>query len=249
MPDPMRAVVRTAIRAWRRVRFRAWVMRLRLELRRHGARLVLDAPHRAEFERPPVIKVFPDGDGQAVTTLRLGRDVRLGRDLTIEIHGRGRNELAIGDSARLTRGVWIQLRSGSLRIGADATVRDGAWLKTDGALEIGDGALIGPGSSIHCSGSIALGDLIGIAENVSILDSDHSPDGSDTHWRDQPLRIDPITIGRNVLISAGVVILRGAQIGDNVVIGANAVVRAGSYGPASVLTGNPATVAKTLRDA
>jgi acetyltransferase-like isoleucine patch superfamily enzyme len=242
----MRSIARALVRTRKRIRFRLWVARLRFELRRHGARLVLEAPHGAEFDGPPAIKVFPDGDGSAVTTLRIGRDVRLGRDMTLEVFGRGTNLLAIGDVARFMNGVRIALRAGAIEIGSDALVRDGAWLKSDGRLVVGDTVVVGPRTSLHCTEAISIGDRVGIAENVSILDSDHIVDGSDEHYRDRPVRSTPVALEANVLISAGVVILRGATIRRNSVVGANAVVRRGEYPAGSVIAGNPAAVSKTL---
>lgn len=230
------------------MKFLAWVIRLRAHLWRFGGKLKLDAPWGAELDGFPVIKVFPDGDGSATTTVKLGKDVRLGRDMTLELHGRGTNVLEVGDEARLTRAVWIVARSGSVRIGDRATIRDGAWLKSDGDLSVGDDFLMGPGASIHCAKSVQIGAQTALTEHVSVLDSDHSPDGTAKHWRAQPLKIEPVSIGRNVLISAGAVILRGTDIGDNSVVGANSVVVRGKYESSSLLVGSPARVAKSLLD-
>ncbi len=48
----MRAL-RTTIGAARRVRFALWAARLRARLRRHGMRLVFDAPHGARWHALP----------------------------------------------------------------------------------------------------------------------------------------------------------------------------------------------------
>ena len=54
-------------------------------------------------------------------------------------------------------------------------------------------------------------------------------------------KISPITIGNNVFIGAGSIVLCGVHIGNNVVIGAGAVVTK-SIPDNSVACGNPATV-------
>jgi acetyltransferase-like isoleucine patch superfamily enzyme len=56
----------------------------------------------------------------------------------------------------------------------------------------------------------------------------------------------PVTIGRNVWLARGAVVLPGVTIGDNCVIGANAVVSS-SIPSNSLVAGNPARVLRTLR--
>ncbi|MDG3062539.1 sugar O-acetyltransferase [Lacticaseibacillus casei] len=55
----------------------------------------------------------------------------------------------------------------------------------------------------------------------------------------------PITIGNNVWIGGGAVVLPGVSIGDNTVIGANATVTH-SFGANLVVAGNPARVIKQI---
>ena len=55
----------------------------------------------------------------------------------------------------------------------------------------------------------------------------------------------PITIGNNVWIGGGAVVLPGVSIGDNTVIGANATVTH-SFGANLVVAGNPARVIKRI---
>lgn len=55
----------------------------------------------------------------------------------------------------------------------------------------------------------------------------------------------PISIGDNVWIGGGAMILAGVTLGDNVVVGAGAVVTK-SFGDNVVIAGNPAHVIKTL---
>lgn len=55
----------------------------------------------------------------------------------------------------------------------------------------------------------------------------------------------PITIGDNVWIGGGAMILAGVTLGDNVVVGAGSVVTK-SFGDNVVIAGNPARIIKTL---
>ena len=232
--------------ALRAALFRLWVAYLRLRLRRHGARLVLEAPHGARFDGFPHVKVSDEGAGEGVLTLRLARGVSLGRDTTLEIWARGTNLLAMGEGAYLMAGVRLQLRDGSVTLGPHAHVRDGAVLKTRGELRVGEEVTIGYGDVLACTERIEIGDFAGLGERVTVIDSDHTPDGTAFHYLRRPLITEPVSVGRNVLVSANVVILRGARIGDNAVVGAGAVVNGGDHPAGHVLAGVPARVIKAL---
>ncbi len=228
--------------ARRRLRFALWVAGLRLRLRRHGGRLSLDAPHGARFQSPPRVEIDP-GVG-AHLTLRLGRDVSLGRSLVLDL--RGRSELTVGDGAWFGHAPRIQLRGGTIVLGPHAHVRDGAVLKADGRLTVGEEVTVGYGCVLACTERVEIGDRSGLGERVSVTDSDHSPDGTDAHYLRRPLQTTPVRIGRNVLVSANVVILRGAEVGDNAVIAAGAVLRGGAHAGATLHAGIPARPVRAL---
>src|SRR5690606_32929071 len=136
-------------------------------------------------------------------------------------------------------------RGGRIKLGARCNLRDGVWLKSDGELLIGDDVPIAQNSAVHCTERIEFADYVGLAERVTVLDSDHGFDGSDTYFRDQPLHVEPTTIDRNTFVAAGAVILRGARIGRNCLVAANAVVRGGYYEAGSIIAGIPAKVVQT----
>ena len=238
----MTAVLHGLATALRRARFRLWIVELRLKLRRAGARLELDAPHGATLEERPVVRAFPLGEGGGVFRLRIGRDVRIRHRLTIELWAGGDNRLAIGSGGLIDDSVRVILRGGAIELGERCNVRDGAWLKSDGLLRIGSDVQIGQGCSLHCDRSLELDDWVVFAERVTALDSDHGFDGSDVHFRDQPLKVEPTAIGRNSFAATGAVILRGTRLGANCFVGANAVVRGGEFEPGSLLAGIPAEV-------
>jgi|SRR5688572_26995148 len=244
-----RALARALRSFWNRFRFRRWVLRLRFELRRHGAKLFLDGGGDVRFDRPPRIKAYPGrGSGGGSFRLTLGERVDLGENLVLEIFADGETELTLGDRARLQRNVRILVREGSISIGRDAEVRDGAWLKSDGELRVGSGATIGPYSAIHCAGRVVLADLVGLAERVSIADSDHKFDGTDQHYMGKRVTVSPVLVGRGTMVAFNSVVLRGASIGKNSVVAANSVVRGGCYAVGSLLAGNPAEEIRDLRE-
>ena len=221
-----------------RARFALWALRARIQLARHGGRLELHGA--ARFDGPPRLQVH----GPGTLVLRLGRGVRLGRELQLEIEGGG--ELALGDGVYFQNGARVILRGGSVSLGAHTHVRDGATLKSAGELRVGDEVTVGSFATLACARRVTVGDRAGLGERVSITDSDHTHDGSGAHYLRQPLRVGEVRVGGNVLVSAGVVILRDARVGDNAVIAANAVVTGGDHPGAHLLVGAPARPLRPL---
>jgi acetyltransferase-like isoleucine patch superfamily enzyme len=238
----MLSAARKTLALLRRLRFELWVLELRLRLRAAGGKLRVDAPQGAVLEGRPAIKAYPLGEGGGTFTLRIGRGVHIGRHLALELSARDDNTLEIGDESLIMDGVRLILRGGRIKLGARCNVRDGVWLKSDGELLIGDDVPIAQNSAIHCTERIEFADYVGLAERVTVLDSDHGFDGSDTYFRDQPLHVEPTKIDRNTFVAAGAVILRGARIGRNCLVAANAVVRGGDYEAGSIIAGIPAKV-------
>lgn len=230
-----------------RLRFAVWAAGLRLRLRRHGARLELHAPHGARFAARPRARVHGLGAGEATFTLRLGRGVDLGSALTLELWAGATNRLEIGDGVYFLSNSRIELRGGSIRLGAHASVRDGAVLKSDGDLVVGDEVPISFGCVVACTREIRIDRFAGLAERVTVIDSDHSHDGSGTPFLRQPVRADAVHIGSNTFVAANAIVLRGARIGSNAVVGAASVVRGGHHDGGWLHAGNPARPVRPLR--
>ncbi|MBP1887176.1 sugar O-acetyltransferase [Sinorhizobium mexicanum] len=113
----------------------------------------------------------------------------------------------------------------------------------------------------HCSYglNIRLGDRVYLNAGCTILDSAPVVIGSDTmlgpgvqiycaeHHKDPALRREgleiarPVTIGENVWIGGGAIILAGVTIGDGAIVGAGAVVTR-DVAPGATVVGNPARV-------
>jgi len=84
---------------------------------------------------------------------------------------------------------------------------------------------------------VHVGDKTQIGPMVQILTADHPRDAAS---RDAGLEFgQPITIGRNVWIGGGALILPGITIGDDAIIGAGAVVTR-DVAPGVTVAGNPA---------
>lgn len=90
---------------------------------------------------------------------------------------------------------------------------------------------------------ITIGDDVQIGPNVQLLTPTHpvEPEPRRAKWESAK----PITIGNNVWLGGGVIVLAGITIGDDAVIGAGAVVTRDT--PASVVAaGNPARIIREL---
>ncbi len=89
---------------------------------------------------------------------------------------------------------------------------------------------------------IRIGDMTQIGPFCQILTADHP---RDAETRDSGLENGkPVTIGRNVWIGGGALILPGVTIGDDAIVGAGAVVTRDVPSGATVV-GNPARVLAT----
>jgi acetyltransferase-like isoleucine patch superfamily enzyme len=237
-------VISTLTELVARARFAAWAALLRLQLRRRGATLEIEG--RARFRGAPSVTVLDRGDGAARTTLRFAEGAVLGRGMELVLWACGTNRLEMGEGAYFQNGARVELRGGRIALGPHAHVRDGAVLKSQGELLIGREVTVSFGDVLACTERIEIGDLCGLGERVTVTDSDHTHDGSDHHYLEQPLRIAPVRLGRNVLVSANAVILRGAEVGDNAVVAAGAVVSRGEHPGAHLLAGVPAQAVKAL---
>jgi acetyltransferase-like isoleucine patch superfamily enzyme len=107
-------------------------------------------------------------------------------------------------------------------------------------LEIGERAFINQGASIVATCSIEIGDDARIGDFAAIYDSNyHRVDP------DHPVFSAPVTIGANVWLGRGVVVLPGSRIGDHTVVAAGSIVR-GELPSCVLAAGNPARVVRQL---
>jgi len=89
--------------------------------------------------------------------------------------------------------------------------------------------------------------LVEIGNNVVITNATVlAHDGSTKKFLNHT-RIQKTTIGNNVFIGIGAIVLAGSHIGDNVIVGAGSVVR-GDIPSNSVVMGNPGRVVYSLEE-
>jgi acetyltransferase-like isoleucine patch superfamily enzyme len=186
------------------------------------------------------------GEGVGTLTLRVGRNVTIGRNVLLEVWAPGTNVLELQDDSYILDGVRVMLRSGRIVLGPRSNLRDYVQVKSEGDLILGDEVSVCYGSLLHCTERIELHDLVGTGERVTMIDSEKRHDGSDTHFLRQPLRVAPVIVGRNTFVAANAVITHGSRIGPNAVIAAGAVLTGGDYPGGHILAGAPARAVKQL---
>jgi acetyltransferase-like isoleucine patch superfamily enzyme len=186
------------------------------------------------------------GDGDGTLTLRIGRNVTLGRNVLLEVYAPGTNVLELHDDSYVLDGVRLMLRSGSIVLGPRSNLRDYVQVKSEGQMILGEEVSVCYGSVLHCTDRIELHDLVGTGERVTMIDSEKRHDGSDMHFLRQPLRVAPVVIERNTFIAANAVITHGTHVGPNAVIGAGAVLTGGEYPGSWIIAGTPAKPVKAL---
>lgn len=227
----------------RAVRFRLWAWGVRARLRRLGGRLVLEVAEVPRFLGLPQLEI----DGYPGTlTLRIGRDVKLGRGLVLDVRAGLDGTVELGDRVTVQNGVRLQPWGGAIRLADGVQVRDRCELKSAGELRIGARAILGRTTTVHCEQSVTIGALCGFAERVTVIDSDHGFDGSDTFFMEQPLRSSPVVLADNVFLATNVVVLRGTTVGANSVAAAGAVLNGGDFPGGHVIAGTPARALKAL---
>jgi maltose O-acetyltransferase len=128
-------------------------------------------------------------------------------------------------------------------VGRDVEVRPPLFCDFGTHIMIGDRTFVNFGLMALDVATILIGEDCQIGPNVQLL--------TPTHPVDPELRRDkwegaaPITIGNNVWLGGGVIVLPGVTIGDNSVIGAGSIVPRDL--PANVVAvGNPARVVRQL---
>jgi len=125
-------------------------------------------------------------------------------------------------------------RSANVRISPTASFANGHNISLGARVRIGAGVHVWAGQT---NGQILLGEDVMIGPNVMITAASYDfNDGSPV--TEQPMKEADVTIGRDVWLAYGVVVLPGTVIGDGAIVAANTVVR-GSVPKNAIVAGNP----------
>lgn len=108
---------------------------------------------------------------------------------------------------------------------------------------VGDNVMMGT-ARFGCAREIVVGDDCILAE-CSLSDTDHHSARADRRSPLAPVRVAPVSLGRNVWVGRYAAVLPGCSVGENSVLGHGAVVMR-SFGPNLIIVGNPAKVAAPI---
>jgi acetyltransferase-like isoleucine patch superfamily enzyme len=176
---------------------------------------VAGAPARAAARLWRLASLRAMADGEVPVTTQFDGPVYAAR----------RARLTLGPHCRLGRGTFFETRGpGQIRIGRHVRLNTGCVIVS------------------HSAGGVTIGDDCLIGEYVSIRDADHGTRPG-TPMRAQEHVSAPVTIGDDVWIARGVVILKGVSIGNGAIVAANSVVTR-DVPSMAVVGGAPARVIK-----
>jgi len=137
-------------------------------------------------------------------------------------------------------------------IGNDCLLEDQVRLRAGGPwkqahIQIGNNTFIGHSTQINVGSSFKIGNDCMIAPMCVFSDANHGFAELNIPMKEQVCRYDPITVGDDVWIGSGTVILGGVTIGKGVVIAAGAVVNK-SIPDYEIWGGIPAKKIKSRKD-
>ena len=163
------------------------------------------------------------------------------------VEGEGQRNISVGAHSYVARDAWLHARTKqcSITIGKYSSVNPYSKLVTEhgGRIKIGDHCKVDSFSVLYGSpGGLTIGDYVRMAVNVTIVTSNHKFEGEGRQYG-QGQTSEGVTIGNDVWVGAGAIILDGVTVGDHSVIGAGSVVTK-DVPENSVVAGVPAKVIK-----
>lgn len=168
----------------------------------------------------------------------------LASDPDLIADGRRAAELTARYNAELDRDVRRELLAELFGlVGTGTTIRSDLRCDYGYNVHVGENVFVNWGGVFLDVGRITLGDFVQVGPNVQLLTATHPLDVGRRRegWEGSA----PITIGDDVWLGGGVIVLPGVTIGAGTVVGAGAVVTRDL--PAGVLAvGNPARVVRQL---
>ena len=108
-----------------------------------------------------------------------------------------------------------------------------------GDVIIGDHTRIGLHNTII--GPVTIGNHVNLAQGITVTALNHNFEDSEKRIDEQGVSTTPVTIGDNVWIGGGAIIMPGVKIGDNAIVGAGSIVNKDVPNNA-IVAGNPARI-------
>ncbi len=131
-------------------------------------------------------------------------------------------------------------KGASLRIGKGVVIKnDGVILVNPGArLTLDDHFSLGHHGEITVGGTIAIGDYTTMGPCTYLTDCNHRFEPTNVPIICQPMEVKPTSIGRDVWMGRGSMVLPGAVVPDGCVVAAGAIVTR-AHQPGDVIAGTP----------
>lgn len=155
--------------------------------------------------------------------LLVGTDCHISPKAYIGFKENGKGQLKVGDNSSILQDCVIRTCSGKITIGKNVTINYGCIFHGLGGIAIGDNTMLSPRVMIY-------------AQNHGIK--------KEELLRTQAQTAKGVTVGEDVWIGAGAIIVDGVTIGKGSIIGAGSVVTK-SIPPYEIWAGNPA---KKIKD-
>lgn len=191
------------------------------------ARKLMYAPLMASGSAAPISE--GGAEFMHMGNIRLGQSVYV--DRLSRIHA-SRAAIELGDCTRVMRGAYLCSYVSNAREGEGIRAGARCWIGINAVLASGQGGLF-------------LGNDVLIGPQAVLVTGDHDFSRLDLPATQRDYTGRPITIGDNVWIGAGAVVLGGVNVGANAVIAAGAVVTR-DVAAGTVVGGVPANVIKVL---
>lgn len=156
--------------------------------------------------------------------IRNPQNIELGDEVLVDdlclLEGRGGSTEAvrIGDRVILNRGVKIQAKIGTIRVGKDSDIGSGCSLVSQGGLFLGVAVSLGGDCKIG-------GGLIETRPPDRPAGSPGEAGDVSTEYKLRKLTNGPVIIGDRTATGMAVIVLDNVQIGSDCIIGAGAVIR------------------------
>src|SRR2546427_3588101 len=161
--------------------------------------------------------------------------------------------IRIAPATYIAKGAMIQTDSdgrsfgGRILVSEGVTISDGVIIATyGGTIEIDANAYIGPYCVLYGHGGLAIGRNTMIGAHTVIVPANHGFRRIDVPMNVQPLTQEGISIGNDVWVGSGCMVLDGVRIGNGAVIGAGSIVTK-DIDAYSIALGVPATVVRSRR--
>jgi maltose O-acetyltransferase len=198
--------------------------------------------------RTPVRMTMGDNDGRSMRERMLAGDLYVFDDPELAEANAAALDLMASYNATTARQeplrrVLLEQLLGA--VGEDTVIRPPLYVDYGSHLRIGARTFFNFGLVALDVATITIGDDVQIGPNVQLLTPTHPVEPGPR--RDKWEAARPITIGDNVWLGGGVIVLPGVTIGENTVVGAGSVVTRDL--PADVVAvGNPARVVRAIDD-